>query len=70
MQFIALIGTVSLEIALVSRFWTRLFALAWSLSYLLTLPWLVIIPLVSAHTSPSGVHTRLLPEFTSDSSRF
>jgi hypothetical protein len=46
MQFIALIGTVSLEIALVSRFWTRLFIWAWSISYVLTLPWLVIIPLV------------------------
>ena len=46
-QFIAIIGTVSVEIALVSRFWTRIFAVAWSLSYVLTFPWLIIIPLVS-----------------------
>ena len=46
LQFIAIIGTVSVEIALVSRFWTRIFAAAWSLSYVLTFPWLIIIPLV------------------------
>ena len=47
-QFIALIGTVTLEIALVSRFWTKLFIAAWSLSYLFTFPFIIVIPLVAS----------------------
>ena len=54
-MFIALIGVVTLEVALVSRFWTRLFALVWSLSYILTFPWLVIIPLLYQVTTSSPV---------------
>ena len=45
-MFIAMIGTVSLEIALVSRFWTWPFFLAWFLSFTLAFPFLVLLPLL------------------------
>jgi hypothetical protein len=45
-MFIAMIGTVSLEIALVSRFWTFPFFLAWSLSFALAFPFLILLPLL------------------------
>ncbi len=34
-MFVALIGVVELEIALISRFWTRIYFLFWFLSFIL-----------------------------------
>ena len=45
-MFIAMIGVVSLEIALVTRYWTWPFALVWAGSYFLTWPWLAMLPLL------------------------
>jgi hypothetical protein len=42
-MFIAIIGVVSLEIALIARFWTWLFLAAWALSYAVTFPFLVML---------------------------
>lgn len=40
-MFIGIIGVVSLEIALIARYWTWLFLAAWSLSYAVTFPFLI-----------------------------
>lgn len=45
-MFIAMIGTVTLEIGLVSRFWTFPFFAVWLLSFVLAFPWLVLLPLL------------------------
>ncbi|KAK9806980.1 hypothetical protein WJX72_009386 [[Myrmecia] bisecta] len=62
--FIAIIGVVSAELALVSRFWTFPFALVWALSYLLVYPFLVIIPLLykafGAYDVANGANMRIL----------
>ena len=34
-MFVALIGVVELEIALITRYWTRIYFLFWSLSFVL-----------------------------------
>lgn len=39
-MFIGIIGVVSWEIALISRFWTWIFILVWALSYAVTFPFL------------------------------
>ena len=39
-MFIGIIGVVSWEIALISRFWTWIFILVWALSYAVTIPFL------------------------------
>lgn len=43
--FVALLGTVTLEVALVARYWTWLFGVLTVLSYVLVYPYLVIFPL-------------------------
>lgn len=43
--FVALLGTVTLEVALVARYWTWLFGAFTVLSYALVYPYLVIFPL-------------------------
>ncbi len=40
-MFIGIIGVVSWEIALISRFWTWIFMLVWALSYAVTFPFLL-----------------------------
>ena len=52
-MFIALLGTVSLEVALVSRFWTWLFAFFLALSYFLVYPFEVPLPNLA---KPSSEH--------------
>ena len=37
-MFVALIGVVELEIALITRFWTRIYFLIWALSFVLVRP--------------------------------
>ncbi len=37
-MFVALIGVVELEIALISRYWTRIYTLFWALSFTLVRP--------------------------------
>lgn len=54
-QFIAVIGTVTVEIAIVSRYWTRIFTVAWALSYAFTFPFLIIIPLVRFLFAPTAM---------------
>ncbi|KDD73748.1 hypothetical protein H632_c1873p0, partial [Helicosporidium sp. ATCC 50920] len=44
--FVALLGTVTLEVALVARYWTVLFAVFVGLSYVLVYPYMLIFPLV------------------------
>ena len=39
-MFIGIIGVVSWEIALISRYWTWIFMLVWALSYAVTFPFL------------------------------
>lgn len=39
-MFIGIIGVVSWEIALISRFWTWIFVVVWGLSYAVTFPFL------------------------------
>jgi len=39
-MFIGIIGVVSWEIALISRFWTWIFIVVWALSYAVTFPFL------------------------------
>ena len=63
-------NTVAVQIALVSRYWTKLFTWAWALSAILTIPFLVILPLlfqVTRSSSPISFPPRLLywlPEHT------
>ena len=45
-MFIAMIGVVSLEVALVSRFWTGWFVAAWLLSWALCFPWLILLGMI------------------------
>ncbi len=45
-MFIAMIGVVSLEVMLVSRFWTGWFVAAWSLSWALCFPWLILLGVI------------------------
>ena len=42
-MFIGIIGVVSWEIALISRFWTWIFMLVWALSYAITIPFLLAL---------------------------
>ncbi len=42
-MFIGIIGVVSWEIALISRFWTWIFMLVWALSYAITFPFLLAL---------------------------
>ncbi|KAK9839881.1 hypothetical protein WJX81_008363 [Elliptochloris bilobata] len=42
-MFISMIGVVSLEVALISRFWTGWFIAAWALSWALCFPWLILL---------------------------
>ena len=49
--FVALLGTVTLEVALVARYWTWLFGVLTVLSYVLVYPFMVIFPLAGAHTA-------------------
>ncbi len=43
LMFIGIIGVVSWEIALISRYWTWLFVLVWFLSYFVTFPFLLAL---------------------------
>ncbi|BDA48078.1 probable phospholipid-transporting ATPase 7 [Coccomyxa sp. Obi] len=43
LMFIGIIGVVSWEIALISRYWTWLFILVWFLSYFVTFPFLLAL---------------------------
>lgn len=42
-MFIGIIGVVSWEIALISRFWTWIFIVVWALSYAVTFPFLIAL---------------------------
>ena len=42
-MFIGIIGVVSWEIALISRFWTWIFIVVWALSYAITFPFLIAL---------------------------
>lgn len=54
--FVALLGTVTLEVALVARYWTWLFGILTVLSYVLVYPYLVLFPLVGAPVAgPCGL---------------
>lgn len=44
--FVALLGTVTLEVALVARYWTWLFGILTVISYALVYPYLVVFPLL------------------------
>jgi hypothetical protein len=44
--FVALLGTVTLEVALVARYWTWAFAVATFLSYFMVYPYMIIFPYV------------------------
>ncbi len=46
--FVALLGAVTLEVALVARYWTWLFGVLTVLSYVLVYPYMVIFPLAGA----------------------
>lgn len=46
--FVALLGTVTLEVALIARYWTWLFGIFVFLSYFLVYPYMTIFPLVGA----------------------
>ncbi|KAL6774620.1 hypothetical protein ACKKBG_A25695 [Auxenochlorella protothecoides x Auxenochlorella symbiontica] len=46
LAFVALLGTVNLEVALVARYWTVLFAVFVALSYFLVYPYMAIFPLI------------------------
>ena len=52
--FVALLGTVTLEVALVARYWTWLFGAFTVLSYALVYPYLVILPLAGEPPSALG----------------
>ena len=54
--FVALLGAVTLEVALVARYWTWLFGVLTLLSYALVYPYLVIFPLAGA-VAGEGRHT-------------
>lgn len=41
LMFIGIIGVVSWEISLISRYWTWLFTVVWFLSYAITFPFLI-----------------------------
>lgn len=43
LMFISIIGVVSWEIGLISRFWTWLFVVVWLLSYFVTFPFLLAL---------------------------
>lgn len=43
LMFIGIIGVVSWEIAVISRYWTWLFVLVWFLSYFITFPFLLAL---------------------------
>lgn len=43
LMFIGIIGVVSWEISLISRYWTGLFVLVWFLSYIVTFPFLLAL---------------------------
>ncbi|KAK9836118.1 hypothetical protein WJX81_002623 [Elliptochloris bilobata] len=63
--FLGIIGAVSLEVALVSRFWTAPFTLAWALSFGFCFPWLPILGLIleglgTASSSQIGVGQKLM----------
>ena len=51
--FVALLGAVTLEVALVARYWTWLFGVLTVLSYLLVYPFMLIFPLAGAW-APGG----------------
>lgn len=44
--FVAMLGTVTLEMALVSRYWTKLFTVFLVLSYVLVYPYMTVFPIV------------------------
>lgn len=46
--FVALLGAVTLEVALVARYWTWLFGTLTVLSYVLVYPYMVVFPLAGA----------------------
>lgn len=63
--FIGIVGVVSLEIALVARYWTAPFAAALLGSYFATWPWLAVLPLLYRaagkwDVAQSGVGVNLL----------
>ena len=52
--FVALLGAVTLEVALVARYWTWLFGVFTVLSYALVYPYLIIFPLAGARAPCLG----------------
>ena len=48
LAFVALLGAVTLEVALVARYWTWLFGVITVLSYALVYPFMLIFPLAGA----------------------
>jgi magnesium-transporting ATPase (P-type) len=57
--FVALLGTVTLEVALVARYWTWLFGILTVLSYTLVYPYLVVFPLAGAPAARACAHAAL-----------
>ncbi len=63
-MFIGIIGVVSWEIALISRFWTWIFMLVWALSYAITFPFLLALGALFAtlHVYDSSQASSLSPQ--------
>jgi magnesium-transporting ATPase (P-type) len=60
--FVALLGAVTLEVALVARYWTWLFGILTLLSYALVYPYLVVFPLAGGRAAAWGPAGWLLTE--------
>ena len=59
--FVALLGTVTLEVALVARYWTWLFGILTFLSYALVYPYLVVFPLAGERSGRGSSSASSMP---------